>query len=603
MTRRVRIRVRLRLCIEIGGGKEAALDYVVEIYDTWGRRLHAFDDVPLLEAVRSAPDGTDRIRGLLPKSVTDLGIDYRVRVLVGGRMFCESSVSEVSPEWSDVSKLILDRYVSLHEVLEFRADSRTRAGNTSVKRAYTNQTISAIVRDVIQRALGEVHYTVDHDSYPDGAVREHSKFDGRKTIENELEIGGISTGQWVGSNRIDVTGAFAKDGDTIAGLKVDGDDWPDLRMMLIDSEETGRNSHAKKLHPEVNFWTDAEYDASGYKLAGDRAKVALQALLDTKGIDFIELNPHKNSAGDFDDRIDFFGRYLGLVYGGGECFNAAMVEQGHADVLLFDDGRFLVPELELKDFFSYMGVHVDSIEDSAAMLSNFDVDAGVLEAIAALGYTADGYIWEVGPDLAVSFRAPDAPDRVYYFDPLLMGVRLGSTDTGIANGIFFDGNPVTGTVNKTYTRQSSIDEFGFLGRGLDHFGLSVESDADKLVNGLLDDVAYPRPNGSVVFFAGNPDVRVGDVLEFRGAQLHRLEREISGEWADRYTGKLVGRVRELRHRFSGREVRTEVQLTSPLRTVESPLTFMVRSQPGETTLFQFRLDDGAVGVDVGYHLD
>ncbi len=579
------------------------MDYVVEIYDTWGRRLHAFDDVPLLESVRSAPDSTDRVRGLLPESVVDLGIGYRVRVLLDGQLFCEAVVSDVSPEWSDANKLILDRYVSLHEVIEFCAETAARAGNTSVKRAYTNQMISAIVKDAIQRAHGAIHYTVAHGGYPDGAVREYSKFDARKTIENELEIGGIATGQWVGSDRIDATGAFAKDGDTIAGLKVDGVDWPDLRMMLIDSEETGRNSHAKNLHPEVNFWTDAEYDASGYKLKGDRAKDALQALLDTKGIDFIELNPHKNSAGVFDDRVDFYGRYLGLVFGGGECLNAAMVEQGHADVYLYDDGAFLVPELELKDFFSYAGTHVDSVESTSAMLSNFDIDAGVLEAIAALGYAAGGYIWEVGPDLTVSFRSPDAPDRVHYFDPLLMGVRLGSTDTGIANGIFFDGNPVTGTVSKTYTRQSSIDEFGFVGRGLDHFGLSVESDADLLVNGLLDDVAYPRPDGSIVFFRGHSDVRVGDVLEVRGAPLHRLEREIAGEWADRYAGKLVARVREVRHRFSGREVRTEVRLTSPLRTVESPLTFMVRSQPGETTLFQFRLDDGAVGVDVGYHLD
>ena len=579
------------------------MDYVVEIYDTWGRRLHAFDEVPLLEAVRSAPDSTDRVRGLLPESVTDLGVGYRVRVLLEGRLFCEALVSDVSPEWSDASKLILDRYVALHEVIEFRTSTVARAGNTSVKRAYTNQMISAIVKDTIQRAPGDIHYTVAHGGYPDGAVREYSKFDARKTAGNELEVGGIAEGQWVGGARIDATGAFAKDGDTIAGLKVDGVDWPDLRMMLIDSEETSLNSHTKNLHPEVSFWTEAEYDASGYKLKADRAKDALQGLLDTKGIDFVELNPHKNSAGVFDDRVDFYGRYLGLVYGGGECLNAAMVEQGHADVYLYDEGKFLVPELALKDFFSYAGAHVDSIENTAAMLSSFDVDAGVLETITAFGYAAGGYIWEVGPDLAVSFRKPDVPDSVYYFDPLTMGVRLGSTDAGMANGIFFDGNPVTGTVSKTYTRQSSIDEFGFLGRGLDHFGLSVESDADLLVNGLLDDVAYPRPDGSIVFFQGDSDVRVGDVLEVRGVTLRRLEREVAGEWADRYAGKLVARAREVRHRFSGREVRTEVRLTSPLRTVESPLTFMVRSQPGETTLFQFRLDDGAVGVDVGYHLD
>ena len=69
---------------------------------------------------------------------------------------------------------------------------------------------------------------------------------------------------------------------------------------------------------------------------------------------------HKDASGEFDDRVDAFGRYLGLVFGGGECFNAAQVENGHAEVFLFDDGKFLAPELELKDFFSYAGVHTDS---------------------------------------------------------------------------------------------------------------------------------------------------------------------------------------------------------------------------------------------------
>jgi hypothetical protein len=373
--------------------------------------------------------------------------------------------------------------------------------------------------------------------------------------------------------------------------------------MMIEAEETSRNSHAEALHPETAFWTDGEYDASGYKLKADRATDALQALIDANGIDFIELNAHRGPDGEFDARVDAFGRYVGLVFGGGECLNAAMVEQGHAAVSLPDDGETLLPGLALKEFYSYDGVHLDSIEATAVVLSTLDLDVGAVEAIAMLAYTAGGYVFEVSPELTVTFRKPTLPDCVVYFDPLLVGVRLGSTDTELTNSLVFAGNPNAGAVNKTYTRQASVDEFGLREEAFEHFGFSTEPDADLLANGLLDDIAYPRPDGAIVFYRGNADVRVGDVIEVRGAPLRRLERETAGEWADVYSGKLVGRAREVRHRFSGRDVRTEVRFTSPLRTVSSPLSFLVRSQVGERAVFQFRLDDDAVGLDLGHHLD
>jgi endonuclease YncB( thermonuclease family) len=579
------------------------MDYVIEVYDTWGRRLHSFDDVPLLEAIRSAPDGADRIRGLLPEGLINLGIGYRVRVLLNGQRFCETAIVGVSPEWSDTRKLILDRYVSFHEVIEFSAEAPVRAGNAIARGGYINQAISEMVKGTINRASGSIHYTVAHNAYPEGAAREYAKFLVRQLPEDELEAGGISSGNWVSTPRIDVSGAFARDGDTIAGLEVDGAPWPDVRLLMIEAEETSRNAHAQTLHPETAFWTDGEYDASGYKLHADRATAALQSLIDTNGIDVIELNAHRGPDGSFDARVDAFGRYVGLVYGSGECFNAAMVEQGNAAVSLPADGEALVPAWALKEFYSYDGAHSDSIEPTAAMLTTLDLDAGAIEAIAMLAYAAGGYVFEVSPDLKVSFRKPAMPDRVFYFNPLEIGVRLGSTDLGLTNSLTFRGNPLAGTVDKTYARQSSIDAFGLREEVFEHFGFSTEPDADLLANGLLDDVAYPRPDGAIVFYRGNADVCVGDVIEVRGAPLRRLEREISGEWADVYAGKLAGRAREVRHRFSGREVQTEVRFTSPLRTVSSPLSFVTRSQVGERAVFQFRLDDDAVGLDLGYHLD
>lgn len=579
------------------------MNYAIEIYDTEGRRIGRYTDVPLLEAIRTWPGESNRMRGLLPEGVTNLGHGYRVRVLLDDNLFCEASVTETAPQWSETRKLILEKYVTFREIIEFTAARDPLDGNTAVSRVYTNRSINAIVKDAIQSAPGPMHYTVAHAAYPDGAQREYQKFVARKTDANELEIGGISAGQWIGSDRMDLTNAYAKDGDTIAGIEVDGAPWPDLRLMLIDAEETAKNSHAIARHPEVSDWTSDRYDASGYKLKADAAKAALQSLIDTMSIDFIELNPHRDASGAFDDRIDAYGRYLGLVYGNGECFNAALVEQGLADIYLYEDGKYLVPELELKDFFSYAGPNVDSIESTPQTLVHFDASGGVLEALTALAYAAGGFVWSIDPNLRVAFRQASRPDRVWYFDPVRMGVTLGSHSRDLVNAVYFDGNPITGTLEKTYWASTSIDAFGFYARSLDHFGISLEEDADKLVEGLLEDIAYPEPTGEVEYYEGFTDVSVGDLVELRNGALRRLDREVDGEWGNRFTGMLIARVKEVVHRFSGSHVHTRVRFTSPLRSVADPLRFAVRSQPRETELFQFRLDAVDVGLDAGYHLD
>ena len=92
---------------------------------TGNRRVARYTDVPLLRALRTAPDHADEIRGLLPGRVTDLGHGYRVRVLVDGELFAECPVTRVRPQWSDTHKLILDRYVHFHEIVEFEANPRS----------------------------------------------------------------------------------------------------------------------------------------------------------------------------------------------------------------------------------------------------------------------------------------------------------------------------------------------------------------------------------------------------------------------------------------------------------------------------------------------
>ena len=579
------------------------MDYRIEIYDSCGRRIASYDEVPLLEVVRSFPSEPDRIRGILPGSVSDLSHGYQARVIIDGEVFCEADVTVVRPQWSDTRKLILDRYVMFHEVFEFEAERSSLDLNTAVSRGYTNRSVSSIVRSVINSAPGPIHYRVTHGAYPDGAQREYAKFLERKTSENELEIGGISEGQWVGASRINATGAYAKDGDTIAGLVVDGAAWPDVRFLMIDSEETTLNPHTHIRHPETVTWTEERYAASGYKLKGDAARQALQQLIDTKGIDYIELNPHRDSSGAFDDRVDAYGRYIGLVFGGGECFNAAQVERGHADVYLYEDGKYHVPEMELKDFYSYTGVHTDSVEDTTETLEGFDVTGGVLEVLTALAYVANGFVWTVEPYNSVHFCRAETPDRVVFFDAVRTGIGLGSDSGSLGNILYFKGNPVTSVLSKTYWRDASVEAYKEHIRRLSYFSISLEQDADKLAFGLLNDLAYPEPCGFIQFFQGNAAVRLGEIVEVRDGPLCRLERIVSGEWDDRFVGKLIGRACRVLHRFTGKHVSTTVWLTSPFRSVAEPLSFIVRSQESATSLYQFRLDEATVGLDMGYHLD
>lgn len=582
---------------------KSEVPYTVEVFDTAGRRVARYREVPILDVTRARADRPDRIEGLLPRGVTDLGPGYRVRVALDGVLFCEATVTRIAPRWGDTRKLILDRFVNLHEVIAFEAEREALEGNTRVAAAYTHRTIDRIVKDAINRALGAVHYTVDHGAHPEGAEREFAKFVARQGAEGPLEIGGISTGSWVDAGRIDASGAFAKDGDTIAGLVVDGVPWPDLRLMLIDCEETSLNSHAIDRHPEVADWTAAQYAASGYKLNADAATAALQALIDTHGIGFIELNPHRGPDGAFDDRVDVFGRYLGFVYGGLQCFNAAMVEQGHADVYLYADGAFHVPEMELKDYFSYMGPAVASIEPVEATLASFDTDNRLYETLTALAYAAGGYVWDVDLGLRVSFRAAGVVDRIIFFDSIEHDVEWGAEHDELTNVLFFEGNPLTGPFEKTYTAPESIDHFGPAFGSLDYFSLRLEEDADRLAQGILEDVAYPEPAGAIVFLNGSAAVRVGELVEVRGGPVRRLFPAIDGEWAGRYDGRNVARVTEVVHRFQGRHVTTTARLGSPLRSVGNPLRFITKGQPTAQSLFQFRLDDAGVGLDAGYHLD
>lgn len=579
------------------------MEYRVEIKDAWGRRVAVYTEMPLLEARRELVGGRHTIAGILPRGIAEIGHDYGVELWIEDDLFLRARVTQINPIWSDTKKLILDRFVHFHEVVTFEAERVEDESNWRVKSTHVDETVDTIVKRSINQTLGPIHYGVVHGAYPEGATREYSKFLDRKTTGNELELGGIDSGQWVEGVRIDTTLAYAKDGDTIAGLVVDGVVWPDLRMMMIDTEESSINSHTKKLHPEVEGWASGQYNASGYKVRADAATAALQDLIDAKGIDVIELNPHIGSGGTFDDRVDSYGRYLGLVYGDGECFNAAMIELGHSQVLLYDDGRGHLPEMALKDFYSYARVQVDTVEAATVELAHVDANIGVFEWLTMMGYAAGGYGWSMDEYGCVTFRSLNQVDSVLFADPVHHAIDWETVSDELINVIDFDGDQSSSALSELYAQEDSEAVFGERKYYMDNSAFVEQVDADLFVPAVLDDVAFPEQRGEILIYHGDPRVRVGDLLEVRSGLTRRITPEVSGEWGDAFAGRLVGRVRSVTHSIEGTHLKTRVGLTSPFRTLERPLTAIKQSQAGDSFQFQLRLDDDLVGLDSVFHLD
>ncbi len=579
------------------------MEYRIEIVDTWNRRITSVDQTHLLEVARGFVTDGVRVAGMLPADLVDLGHEYELRAYLEDRLEARVPVHVVDPQWGERKKLVLDKFVNFHKIIE--VDGRRDYGETNVllNKAYTSKEISDIVKDAIESVTGEIHYLVDHEGYPDGAEREFAKFMARLGWMTEFPVGSVESGEYVSGSRIDASGAYAKDGDTIAGLVIDGEEWPDLRLMMIDAEELSINVHTIKIHPEVATWTEEKYARSGYKFSADRATEALEDFIDAKGIDYIELNWHRDVTGQFDNRVDAYGRYIGLVYGGGECFNAAMVELGHSGVYLFGDGAYNPPEMKLKEYYSYVGSNMDSVETTNASFSDLDLHNGIYEILTLLAYAAGGYVWSIDQNEAVTFRQVVVPDRVIFYDPKRHAVSLRSDSSGVVNRIQLLGNPLGGQFEKSYTNASSAEEFGLREHTMELFSVSREQDADAIVSGLLDDVAYPEQCGVLTFLAGDAAIDPGEIVEIRGGGIERITRRVSGEYGDLFPGRNVFRVARKETLIRNERVETRCYLAPVIRSVADPLRFIVRSQPSARTFFQFRLDDEAVGLDMGYHLD
>jgi hypothetical protein len=133
--------------------------------------------------------------------------------------------------------------------------------------------------------------------------------------------------------------------------------------------------------------------------------------------------------------------------------------------------------------------------------------------------------------------------------------------------------------------------------------LSLAADAERLGAGLLRDLAWPHRIGRVLFHRGVAGVVPGALLEFRGDPLVDRDAELQIAWGGDFGDRLVGRVHRVVHRIAGASVESQLDLTSPYRSVASPLSFITRSQDSLSAFFAFRLDDASIGLDTGFHLD
>ena len=576
------------------------MDYRIEVYDPWGRRTARFDDVPLVEAERGMAGG-GRVRGMLPADIGAFGAGYEVEVYVDGQRFCRAPVRRVTPEWGDQRKLIIDRFLDFQALVGFEAAWEGREADSEVSGGYINARIDRIVKDLVNRAPGPVHYTVAHGAFPDGAEREYAKFLARKTAGGELPHQSVASGHWVGPDRINASHAYAKDGRTIAGLVVDGEPWPDLRLLMVDAESPELDGDAMARHPETAAWSPGRYAASAYGLQGAEAKAALQALLDAHGAAFLELNDRQDLTGAYVGRTDGAGRYLGMAYGGGLNFNAAQIEQGHGRVYLHGDGSILPPDWALKEFFSYRTKSGESIGDISQTMTRYEAAGELSGALTLLAYAA-GAVWGTDEEACVKFRAPDAADRVVFHDPSRTGVGYGESRARLINSLQLRGHPNSGA-ETLFAREPSVEAFGLRWDELDAPGLERERDLEALATGVLDDMAYPTVEGDVVWFEGDGGAAPGELLALRGEPLRALRWPVEGRWGGRFSGELIARVERVTHRFTGQRARTRAALTSPLRSAANPLRAMAHAHRPARELLRFALDEPGVGLDLGYHID
>ena len=82
-----------------------------------------------------------------------------------------------------------------------------------------------------------------------------------------------------------------------------------------------------------------------------------------------------------------------------------------------------------------------------------------------------------------------------------------------------------------------------------------------------------------------------------------ITRRVVGEYGGLFPDRQVFRVARKETLIRNERVETRCHLAPVIRSVSDPLGFIARSQPRAETFFQFRLDDAAVGLDMGFHLD
>ncbi len=247
-------------------------------------------------------------------------------------------------------------------------------------------------------------------------------------------------------------------------------------------------------------------------------------------------------------------------------------------------------------------LHCGSIA-SGPRIGRFEAAGSVYGAMTLLAYGASGWAWSVDPMGQVRFRPAEQPDRVIMPEARGLVVRPERTTRGVVNTLTVAGHPLLDAVGVTATRPTSVAAYGPAEDRIEVFALPRAADRQQFAEGLLDDLAYADVADRIDAPHGYLAVEVGDLVALRGSGVADTFPQLAGQWGDRFDGEQVGRVRTVRHRIRGVRLETALTLMPPLRSVTNPLAVIRRSQPAAGAYFQFGLDDPAVGLDSGRHLD
>ena len=100
--------------------------YHIDIFDNIGRRIKRIDRVPLMQIECGDPTYGERVVGLVPPDLGELGHTYRLRFYLEDELQADVPVRMIDPQHGDIDRWILHRLVEFTDIMrvEGRRDLR-----------------------------------------------------------------------------------------------------------------------------------------------------------------------------------------------------------------------------------------------------------------------------------------------------------------------------------------------------------------------------------------------------------------------------------------------------------------------------------------------